>query len=335
MKAHYSDDSVQTISSAVALRDPMVVKLEEARTALMEATDLSEVKHIHDVAAAWIVYARRQQLGDDAIAYGHRVKIEALAKLGVMLGPMPKNVGAKGSVVTGTKQVPVRDTTPTLKELGLTKKESAQARQLAALPAREREAIAARETTLTKALRAANHAKRREAPELPTDQYRVFYADPPWSYGDSGLQQYGHASHHYPSMTIEELCALPVAERAEADAVLFLWVTSPLLEDAFRVVEAWGFEYKASIVWNKDAHNFGHYVSVRHEFLLICVRGSCTPDIKELLPSVVTIKRAKHSEKPEVFRAMIDKMYPKGKRIELFARGEAAAGWETWGNEPL
>jgi len=72
---------------------------------------------------------------------------------------------------------------------------------------------------------------------------------------------------------------------------------------------------------------------VRHEFLLICVRGSCTPDIDELLPSVVTIKRSKvHSQKPAEFRTMIDKMYPHGKRIELFAR-EQAPGWESYGNQ--
>ena len=133
-------------------------------------------------------------------------------------------------------------------------------------------------------------------------------------------------------MSIEELCALPVLDLAGSDSVLFMWVTSPLLEEAFRVIFAWGFEYRTSIVWNKNAHNYGHYVSVRHEHLLICVRGSCVPDTKELLPSVVTERRGKHSEKPEVFRTMIDTMYPHGPRIELFAR-KAVAKWERWGNE--
>jgi len=60
----------------------------------------------------------------------------------------------------------------------------------------------------------------------------------------------------------------------------------------------------------------GHYVSVQHEFLLLCVRGSCTPDISQLLPSVVTEKRSTHSAKPERFRQMIDEMYPVGRAGE-------------------
>ena len=183
--------------------------------------------------------------------------------------------------------------------------------------------------------RAEQQLKRRERattqPAMPPDKYRVIYADPPWKYNDSGLPEYGHAETHYDALTIGELCDLPIIEMAGDNAVLFLWVTSPLLEDAFKVIKAWGFSYRTSIVWDKDAHNYGHYVSVRHEFLLICVRGSCTPDTNKLLPSVVTIKRSKiHSQKPEEFREMIDTMYTQGKRIELFARNKVD-GWAAWG----
>ena len=79
-------------------------------------------------------------------------------------------------------------------------------------------------------------------------------------------------------------------------------------------------------------HNWGHYVSVRHEHLLICVKGSCTPDIKELYDSVISIEKTRHSEKPAYFRELIDKLYTHGNRIELFAR-EVAPGWDSWGNE--
>jgi len=172
-----------------------------------------------------------------------------------------------------------------------------------------------------------------EPPPLPEDKYRVIYADPPWQYGDKLTEDYGVAEHHYPTMPIEELCSLPIKDLAADNAVLFLWVTSPILEECFEVIEAWGFEYKTSIVWNKKKHNYGHYVSVRHEFLLICTRGSCLPDISELPNSVVEIERSKkHSEKPEEFRELIDKMYSKGKRIELFAR-KKVDGWDTWGRE--
>ena len=77
----------------------------------------------------------------------------------------------------------------------------------------------------------------------------------------------------------------------------------------------------------------GHYNSVRHEFLLVCTRGSCTPDVPKLFDSVQSIERSnKHSEKPQEFRDIIDTSYLVGKRVELFAR-EPHEGWEVWGNE--
>jgi len=196
--------------------------------------------------------------------------------------------------------------------------------------------IASGEMTLHEASRKVVQAQRVQATALPTDKFRIVYADPPWKYGNSGpgLDQYGPAERHYPAMSIDELCALPVRDLADTDAVLFLWVTSPFLEDCFRVVRAWGFEYKTSFVWDKVGHNYGHYNSVRHEMLLICTRGSCTPDAPTLYDSVQTIEKSNvHSEKPDEFRLIIDALYTHGRRIELFARKEAT-GWERWGNEP-
>ena len=161
-------------------------------------------------------------------------------------------------------------------------------------------------------------------------KYRVIYADPPWSYSDrQDTGMLGGAVKHYDTMPLEDICALPVP--AADDAVLFLWVTSPMLEDSFRVINAWGFKYKSSFVWDKVAHNMGHYNSVRHEFLLIATRGSCTPDVQRLFDSVVSIERTEHSRKPGQFREMIDTLYPMGDRLELFAR-EAAEGWDVWGD---
>lgn len=162
--------------------------------------------------------------------------------------------------------------------------------------------------------------------------YRVVYADPPWDYGNKGLDDYGHADRHYKSMSIDELCAMPVAQHVEENAVLFLWVTSPLLDECWKIIEAWGFEYRTSFIWDKVKHNHGHYNSVRHELLLVCARGSCTPEIPDLHDSVISIERGEHSEKPEYFAELIDKLYPSGNRIELFARRERK-GWKVWGNE--
>ncbi len=193
-------------------------------------------------------------------------------------------------------------------------------------------------------LRIIEH-ERRGPIEPPTGKHRIIYADPPWEYADSGLQEYGHASFHYPTMSIAELCDLPIRDNAGDDAVLFLWVTSPLLERCFEVVRSWGFEYKTSFVWDKVRHNFGHYNSVRHEFLLVCTRGSCTPDVPKLYDSVQQIERtSEHSEKPQEFREIIDTLYPPRKtkedewikdRLELFGREEVPEWWKVWGNEPV
>jgi len=184
-------------------------------------------------------------------------------------------------------------------------------------------------------IREHQHQNIIEPPPLE-GKYRVIYADPPWKYASSGpgLDQYGPAERHYPSLSIEELSSLPVKDVAEDNAVLFLWVTSPLLEECFRVIDAWGFKYKTSFVWDKVGHNYGHYNSVRHEFLLVCTRGSCVPDNKSLYDSVQSIQKSRtHSEKPEAFRKIIDDIYTHGNRIELFARKQSD-GWDRWGNEP-
>jgi N6-adenosine-specific RNA methylase IME4 len=165
-------------------------------------------------------------------------------------------------------------------------------------------------------------------------KYRVIYADPPWSYGNSMPEYFTEQADHYPLMSIDDICELPVKDLAENNAVLFLWATSPILEKAFSVISSWGFKYKSSFVWDKIKHNMGHYNSVRHEFLLICVRGSCQPDVQKLFDSVQSIERTEHSRKPKEFRNIIDTIYPNGKRIELFAR-ETAENWEAWGNERL
>jgi N6-adenosine-specific RNA methylase IME4/predicted transcriptional regulator len=166
----------------------------------------------------------------------------------------------------------------------------------------------------------------------PTEKYRIVYADPPWSYGNTQPDYHTEQRDHYPVMELQAICDLPVAEWVEDDAVLFLWVTSPILEEAFDVIRAWGFNYKASFIWDKIKHNMGHYNSVRHELLLICTRGSCQPDVKTLIDSVQSIERSnKHSQKPVEFYDIIETIYTHGRRLEMFSR-ERREGWEAYGH---
>jgi len=263
------------------------------------------------------------------------VKLWAERRMGELL---TKTERAKGGRVqsTGNTTLPV-ETEPTLSELGLSKRESAEAQMLASLPDETFEAVENGDKSIAQVRREKRKAEAlANATHLPSEKYRVLYADPPWRYDDkcdAGAIQAGGAEKHYPAMSIADLCALSIADLCDDDAVLFLWTTSPMLEVAFTVIKAWGFAYKTSFVWDKVKHNMGHYNSVRHEFLLVCTRGSCTPDVKKLFDSVVVCERSKtHSEKPTIFREMIDTLYPNGRRLELFARVRTE-NWDAWGAE--
>jgi N6-adenosine-specific RNA methylase IME4 len=126
---------------------------------------------------------------------------------------------------------------------------------------------------------------------------------------------------------------LPVTEVATDDAVLFLWSPMSKLAEALRVVEAWGFEHRSGMCWVKDQIGMGHYVRGQHELLLIARRGLPPHPAEADRPSsVVHAPRGRHSEKPQEFYALIERMYPELPKVELFARVRRD-GWDAWGNE--
>lgn len=317
-------------------------RIDAAKRALIEAKDIHQTLQVRDQAAAISIYAEARG-ASEAAQLAKEVQIRAERKAGEFLQGMEKAKGG-GDTSTGFRVKPVQEP-DTLSDLGISKRDSHRWQTVARMPDEEFERHiaetkdAGEELTSGGTYRTARrleHPPEVETPNLPEQKYRVIYADPPWKYSDTReeLEGYGPARRHYSVMTIEQLCDLPIWELSEKDAVLFLWVPSPLLEESFSLVNGWGFKYKASFVWDKIGHNYGHYNSVRHEFLLLCTKGSCLPDSKELQDSVISIgKTRKHSEKPEEFRKLIDSLYPNGKRIELFRRGDKPNGWEIWGAE--
>lgn len=176
-----------------------------------------------------------------------------------------------------------------------------------------------------------------KAPQIPDGKYTVIYADPPWQYNDSrAFGEYANtaADNHYPTMPTSDICALEIGKLADTNCVLFCWATFPMLTDALAVVKAWGFKYKTAFVWAKGRANFGNYHKADAELLLVATRGSRTPETDVRESQVQEVKReGRHSEKPEHFRVLIERLYPSGKKIELFRRGDAIKGWEVWGNE--
>jgi len=164
--------------------------------------------------------------------------------------------------------------------------------------------------------------------------YGVIYADPPWRFEpysrDTGMDR--AADNHYPTMTTDSIIDLNVP--AAKDCMLFLWATIPMLVAAFDVMAAWGFSYKSNLVWVKDKIGTGYWAREKHELLLIGVRGDVpAPAPGEQPDSVILASRGKHSEKPECFYGLIERMFPNLPKIELFSRGNTPAGWDQWGNE--
>jgi N6-adenosine-specific RNA methylase IME4 len=171
---------------------------------------------------------------------------------------------------------------------------------------------------------------------FPSDRrYAVLYADPPWHFEvyneESGVER--AAGNHYSTMSLDEICALPVPSLASPDAALFMWTTVPHLRECFDVLVAWGFEYKTNIVWVKDKIGLGYFVRNQHELLLVATRGDMpSPSPANRPASVITAPRREHSRKPDQAYELIERMYPELPKIELFAR-HARPGWAAWGNE--
>lgn len=168
-------------------------------------------------------------------------------------------------------------------------------------------------------------------------KYQAIYADPPWDYQQCRLS--GSAKKHYPTMRIEELCALPVAEIADRDCALFLWATFPQLPEALRLIQAWGFVYKTvAFVWlkqNRKAltwfYGLGFWTRSNAEVCLLATKGHPkrqSAGIHQLVISPVE----RHSKKPDEVREKIVELMGDVPRIELFAR-QQTPGWDVWGNE--
>ncbi|BDW12310.1 S-adenosylmethionine-binding protein [Polynucleobacter sp. SHI8] len=158
--------------------------------------------------------------------------------------------------------------------------------------------------------------------------YNVILADPPWDY-------MGEVAVGYPTMTLEDICAMPVNDIAAEDAVLFLWCSASLIREALAVIDAWGFTYKTQSIWDKMSAGQGCYVRVQHEILLIATRGKLPEVPPTARPgSVFTFRRREHSRKPDYCYEMIESMYPElSNKIELFCRGIPRKNWNGFGNE--
>lgn len=168
----------------------------------------------------------------------------------------------------------------------------------------------------------------------------MIYADPPWAYRVwSGKGASRSAEQHYPTMSIEDIKALPVSKLAAEDCALFLWVTFPMLCEAWGVMEAWGFTYKTvAFVWIKRNRQsdgvfwgMGYWTRCNAELCLLATRGHPRRQAKNI-HQVIISPVEEHSRKPDEARRRIEALMGDVPRVELFAR-QYPSGWDVWGNE--
>lgn len=189
-------------------------------------------------------------------------------------------------------------------------------------------------------------------------KYNVIYADPPWSYDNKktgGSMQSG-AENHYDLMTNSDIANMPIKSITQKDCILFMWATVPLMPEAFKVIEGWGFQYKTMLTWRKImSQGLGYWFRGQCEHLLVATKGNpkafrqqvCNfyeSEYDILQDHVFQHKVGKHSQKPHHFRELINKAvlvsfeYPD--KLELFARSREGffpdyeyEGWDVYGNQ--
>lgn len=193
----------------------------------------------------------------------------------------------------------------------------------------------------------------------PHGGFGMIMADPPWQFdlhSEKGEAKAPQA--HYPCEGTDAICDLPVEGIAATDCLLWLWATNPMLPDAFKVIEAWGFQYKTAGTWVKrtkhglDAFGTGYVLRSSNEPFLIATRGrpKTTRSTRSTIPTYddgfhalggdawaggsITIEARvrEHSRKPDEAFEAAQNLMPDARRIELFSR-QQREGWSVWGNE--
>jgi len=192
----------------------------------------------------------------------------------------------------------------------------------------------------------------------PYGGFDLIMADNPWRfdlYSAAGEAKAPQA--HYDCMSLDDLAALPVEALAAKDCLLWLWALNPMLPQALRIMDAWGFEFKTAGTWvkrtkhGKDCFGTGYVLRSSNEPFLIGTRGSpkTTRSTRSTIPSyddgfhasgmdwpassiTIEAKAREHSRKPDEAFAAAEGLMPNAKRLEMFSR-QSRQGWTVWGNE--
>ena len=170
-------------------------------------------------------------------------------------------------------------------------------------------------------------------------KYGVIYADTPWHFKVRSDKGKGRSpENHYPLMSLDDICKMNVRDISLPDSVLLLWVCDPMLDQAFKVIEAWGFQFKTvGFTWAKTNKNtlgfftgLGYWTRGNPEMCLLATRGRPKRKSRSVNQLIIS-ERQRHSQKPLIHKDIEDLV--DGPYIELFARRKPKDGWDYWGNE--
>ena len=172
-------------------------------------------------------------------------------------------------------------------------------------------------------------------------KYNIIYADPAWSFNNkkTGGGMTSGASSHYDTMSVDQMCKLPIKDIADDNCVLFMWWVASQPHEAIKLAESWGFKIKTMSGFNwvkttkkgKLDFGMGFWTRAGSELCLIAIKGK-PKRVKANVRSVIMAERTVHSRKPHEIRSLIVELMGDLPRVELFAR-QKADGWDSWGNE--
>ena len=330
-----------------------LVKYEEARAALKLCASVDEAKSILDKVDALRAYAKQQDEPEMEIWLAE-MKLRARRRIGEISAGLETSKGERtdiGPLPSAGK----RSKTETLKQAGITTSVANRCEKVAAIPGEKFEAVIAKARdehkpiTYAEVEKSVNKQKKQDTREkVISDQveeiaasplppiekrYHVISIDPPWPYETGKANSYDpdgrRVSNPYPEMSIQEIGDLQIP--AHEDSVLWLWTTHRFLPDSFKLLEQWGFDYKATMVWNKEKIGMGHWLRMQCEFCILAIKGDPVWDNTKVR-DILTIPRREHSRKPDEFFDMVDGIC-KGAKLEYFSR-EKRDGWDQIGNDP-
>lgn len=324
-----------------------LVNVSAFRRAISVSESIPELRDMRDKAEAIRKYYAAAGAGLDAQNQGAEMKIRAERRIGELLAGMPKHKGGRP-----TENHLHDDSGFSLADIGITHTQSSRWQAMAAvdeplLQSLINDANENRKELTSKAVYSLGKAAKQtpavvhpepiegvcdtlEPMVVAGQKFGTIYADPPWRY-DNRATRSAVESIYAGTMTVDELCELPVKELAADDAHLHLWVTAAFLPFGFRIMEAWGFEYRTYFVWCKPQMGIGNYWRKSSELMLTGIRGNAKRFAVHNKKDWMVFDRTKHSAKPNEIRELVTEVSP-GPYLELFGRKQIP-GWTVFGNQ--